>query len=70
MTAMQTIITKAVRFVMAIFLLLTPSLLAAQAPATGASKPGGAILQVSVAAEANESAEIAQKLTNPLAAIE
>jgi hypothetical protein len=44
-------------------------LLAAQAPTSGASKPNGAALQAPVAAEANDSAEIAQKLTNPLDAM-
>jgi len=35
----------------------------------GAGKPDSAVSQAPVAAEANESAEIAQKLTNPLAAM-
>jgi hypothetical protein len=62
-------ITKAVPFVMAIFLLFSPPLLAAQAPTSDASKPDDAALQAPFAAEANDSAEIAQKLTNPLAAM-
>jgi hypothetical protein len=69
MTVMPMTITKAVPFVMAVFLLLSPSLLAAQVPTFGAGKPDSAVLQASVTAEANESAEIAQKLTNPLAAM-
>ena len=69
MTVTPMAITKAVPFVMAIFLLFTPPLLAAQAPTSGASKPNGAALQAPVAAEANDSAEIAQRLTNPLAAM-
>ena len=69
MSAMPMTITKAVPFVMAVFLLFTPPLLAPQAPTSGASKPNGAALQTPVAAEANDSAEIAQKLTNPLAAM-
>jgi hypothetical protein len=61
MTVMPMTITKAVPFVMAFFLLLSPSLLA--------GKPDGAVSQAPVATEANDSADIAQKLTNPLAAM-
>ena len=67
MTVMPMAIAKAVPFVMAVFLLLTPSLLAAQAPTTVAGKPDGAVSEAPVAGET--SAEIAQKLTNPLAAM-
>jgi hypothetical protein len=42
MNEMPMTITKALPFVMAVFLLLTPSLLAAQAPTSGAGKPDGA----------------------------
>jgi hypothetical protein len=45
MTVTPMAITKAVSFVMAIFLLFTPPLLAAQAPTSGAGKPNGAALQ-------------------------
>jgi hypothetical protein len=69
MTVMPMTIAKAVPFVMAFFLLLSSSSLAAQVPTSGAGKPDSAVLQARVAAEANESAEIAQKLTNPLAAM-
>jgi hypothetical protein len=69
MTAMPMAIAKAVPFVMAVFLLLTPSLLAAQVRTSGAGKPDGAVSQAPVAAETNDAAEIAQKLTNPLAAM-
>src|ERR1700684_1484478 len=69
MTVMPMAIAKAVPFVMAVFLLLTPSLLAAQVPTSGAGKPDGAVSQAPIAAETNDSAEIAQKLTNPLAAM-
>jgi len=69
MTVMPMAIAKAVPFVMAVFLLSTPSLLAAQAPTTVAGKPDGAVSEAPVAGETNDSAEIAQKLTNPLAAM-
>ena len=69
MTVMPMAIAKAVPFVMAVFLLSTPSLLAAQAPTTVAGKPDGAVSEAPVTGETNDSAEIAQKLTNPLAAM-
>ena len=69
MTVTPMAITKAVPFMMAIFLLLTPSLLAAQAPTTVTGKPDGAVSEARVAGETNDAAEIAQKLTNPLAAM-
>jgi len=62
-------ITKTLYFVMAALLLPMSSMLTAQVPMSGASKPGGAVSQPPVAAEKNDSAEIAQKLTNPLAAM-
>src|ERR1700683_1782614 len=68
MTVMPMAIAKAVPFVMAVFLLLTPSILAAQGPTTVAGKPDGAVAEAPVAGETNDSAEIGQKLTNPLAA--
>jgi hypothetical protein len=60
---------KAVPFVMAVFLLLSLSLLAAEVPTSGAGKLDGAASQAPVATETNDSAEIAQNLTNPLAAM-
>ena len=69
MTVMPMAIAKAVPFVMAVYLLLTPSLIAAQAPTTVAGKPYGAVSEAPVAGETNDSAEIAQRLTNPLAAM-
>jgi len=62
-------ITKTLYFVMAALLLPMSSMLTAQVPMSGASKPGGAVSQPPVAAETNDCAEIAQKLTNPLAAM-
>jgi hypothetical protein len=62
-------ITKAVRFVMAAFLLVASSMLTAQGPASGTSKADNAVSQSQDVPKANESAEIAQKLTNPLAAM-
>jgi len=62
-------IMEAVCFVMAVVLLLAPSMLTAQSPAPGASKADSTVAQAPVAAETNDSAEIAQKLTNPLAAM-
>ena len=58
---------KAVCFVMAAFVLLAPLMLAAQVPAPGASKADSTLPQAPTVAETNESAELAQKLTNPLA---
>jgi hypothetical protein len=69
MPRITTAITKAVPFVMAAFLLLAPSMLTAQVPTSGASKADSAVSQDQDAAKTNESAEIAQKLTNPLAAM-
>jgi len=53
-------ITKAVRFVMAAFLLLAPSMVTAQVPTSGASKSDSAVSQIQDAAKTNESAETAQ----------
>lgn len=69
MTATSMAITQALRFVVAGFLLIAPSMLSAQVPTSGMSKADSAISQVQDAAKTNESAEIAQKLTNPLAAM-
>jgi hypothetical protein len=60
---------KAVCFVMAAFVVLAPLMLNAQAPASSASKADSPVPQEPDAAETNESAELAQKLTNPLAAL-
>jgi hypothetical protein len=62
-------ITKPLCFVMAAVVLLAPSMLTAQAPAPSASKADSTVAQAPVAAETNDAAEIAQKLTNPLAAM-
>jgi len=62
-------ITKTVCFVMAAVLLLAPSMLTAQAPASGAGKVDSTLPQNPEPAKADDSAEIAQKLTNPLAAM-
>jgi hypothetical protein len=60
---------KAVSFVMAAFVALAPLMLTAQAPPSGASKADSTVSQNLDAAETNEAAELAQKLTNPLAAL-
>jgi hypothetical protein len=60
---------KTVCFVMAAFVVLSPLLLTAQAPASSPSKADGPVSQASDAAETNQSAELAQKLTNPLASL-
>ena len=62
-------IAKAVPFAMAAFLLLAPLGLTAQVPGSGTSKAADTVSQAPVPAETNDSAEIAQKLTNPLAAM-
>jgi len=64
-------ITKGVPFVIAIaaFLLLAPLELSAQAPGSGTSKDSGTVSQAPAAAETNDSADLAQKLTNPLATL-
>jgi len=69
MSAISMAITKAVCFVMAAFLLATPLALAAQVPASGGGKTGSPVQPAPVAAETNDSADIAQRLTNPLAAM-
>ena len=62
-------ITKTLYFVMATPLLLMSSMLTAQVPTSSAPKTESAVSQPPVAAEENDSAEIAQRLTNPLAAM-
>jgi len=69
MTGISMAITKTLYSVMATPLLLMSSMLTAQVPTSGAPKTGGAVSQPPVAAETNDSAEIAQRLTNPLAAM-
>jgi len=54
---------------MAAMAMAAPLALAAQAPTLGAQKTDSSIPHAPVAAETNDSAEIAQKLTNPLAAM-
>jgi hypothetical protein len=61
--------TKAVCFVMAAFLLSATSMLTAQAPVSSASKAESTVSPNPIAPPPNESAELAQKLTNPLAAL-
>ena len=53
--------------VLAAVVVLAPLMLAAQVPAPGASKADSTLPQAPTVAETNESAELAQKLTNPLA---
>src|ERR1700733_746149 len=55
--------------VMAAFVVLAPFKLTAQAPVSSAIQADSTVPQPPVARETNESAEIAQKLTNPLAAM-
>jgi hypothetical protein len=62
-------ITKGVPFVIAAFLLLAPLELTARAPGSGTSKADGTVSQAPAAAETNDSADLAQKLTNPLATL-
>lgn len=62
-------VTKVVRFVMAAFVLLGSSMLIAQVPTSVSSKADSDISPPPVSADTNDSAEIAQKLTNPLAAM-
>jgi hypothetical protein len=59
----------AVCMVMAAFVVLAPFKLTAQAPVSSAIQADSTVPQPPVARETNESAEIAQKLTNPLAAM-
>jgi hypothetical protein len=54
---------------MAAFVVLAPSMLTAQAPASTASKAYSTVSQAPVVAETSEAAELAQKLTNPLASM-
>jgi hypothetical protein len=54
---------------MAAFVVLVPLMLNAQAPSLSGGKPDSAASQAPEAAETNESAELAQKLTNPLASL-
>jgi hypothetical protein len=60
---------KTVCFVMAAFVVLAPLVLTAQAPTSSASKADSTVSQEPEAAGTNEAAELAQKLTNPLAAL-
>jgi hypothetical protein len=60
---------KALCFIFAAFVVLAPLMLTAQAPTSSASKAESTVSQAPDAAETNESAELAQKLTNPLAAL-
>ena len=60
---------KAACFVTATFVGMAPLVLTAQAPASGASNADSTISRNPDAPETNESAELAQKLTNPLAAL-
>ena len=58
---------KAVCLIFAAFVVFAPSTLTAQALASSAGTVDSAVSQKPDAAETNESAELAQKLTNPLA---
>ena len=58
-----------VRMVLAAVVVLAPLMLAAQAPPSSASKSDSIVSQAPEAPRANDAAEIAQKLTNPLAAM-
>jgi len=58
-----------VRMVLAAVVVLAPLMLAAQAPPSSASKSDSIASQAPEPAETNDAAEIAQKLTNPLAAM-
>jgi hypothetical protein len=55
--------------VMAAFVVLAPLVLTAQAPASSASKAYSTVPQALDAAETNDAAQLAQKLTNPLASL-
>jgi hypothetical protein len=55
--------------VMAAFVVLGPLMLTAQAPASTASQAYSTVSQAPDAAETNDAAELAQKLTNPLASL-
>jgi len=69
MNGISTAITKTLYFVMAAALFLTSSMITAQVPGGSAQRADTTVLQLQVATETNDSAEIAQKLTNPLAAM-
>jgi len=69
MNGISTAITKTLYFVMAAALFLTSSMITAQVPGGSAQRADTTVLQPQVATETNDSAEIAQKLTNPLAAM-
>jgi hypothetical protein len=60
---------KAVCLIFAAFVVFAPLTLTAQALASSASTVDSAVSPKPVAAETNDSAELAQKLTNPLAAM-
>ena len=60
---------KAVCLIFAAFVVFAPLTLTAQALASSASTVDSAVSPKPYAAETNESAELAQKLTNPLAAM-
>jgi hypothetical protein len=66
-TAMHVDLAKAVCFVIAAFVVLAPSRLTAQAPVSSVRNADSTVSQAPDAAETNESAELAQKLANPLA---
>jgi hypothetical protein len=69
MTGISMAITKTLYFVMATALLVMSSMLTAQVPTSSAPKIESAVSQPPVAAETNDAAEIAQRLTNSLAAM-
>jgi len=69
MNGISTAITKTLYFVMAAALFLTSSMITAQVPGGSAQRADTTVLQLQVATDTNDSAEIAQKLTNPLAAM-
>ncbi len=56
-------------FMLAAVLVIGPLALVAQAPAPNADKPDSAVSQEPEAGEANESAKLALKLTNPVASL-
>jgi len=62
-------VAKAVCLFMAAFVALAPPMVTAQEPASNASNVDSTLPQAPAAAKTNESAEIAQKLANPLAAM-
>ena len=59
----------AVCMLMAAFVVLAPLMLTAQAPASSASNSYSTVYQAPDAAGTNDAAELAQKLTNPLASL-